>query len=251
VLDHWDVWKRVNLSFLNSESFRIVSSVEPCSVVSQASPGLKINYLKPDKEWRILQLCVKETAQLMGTRSASCLVTSTSPGYRFPGTSTSFYPSASWGAFPLYKVDITAGSITRVSRSTTASSLMNVMTTSMPASSVSSTSTSLAAPTTSSSSSSSSVHQNNHRLPFLTLLRVLRVWEQACRDRARVPAARHRVLVLNLPLSRQYQCLILSWHSECCCCRCLQDDILDLGRTALCGWHLLDIVGQLSWHDCH
>ena len=48
--------------------------------------------------------------------SASCLVTSTSPGHSFPGTSTSIYPSASGDAFPTYEVVITSQAATTVTQ---------------------------------------------------------------------------------------------------------------------------------------
>ena len=56
--------------------------------------------------------------------TATCLVTSTSPGYSFAGTSTSFYPSKSPDAFPTYLVDITAGSATGAAIIENASSVM-------------------------------------------------------------------------------------------------------------------------------
>ena len=61
--------------------------------------------------------------------TATCLVTSTSPGSSFPGVSTSFYPSQSPDAFPTYLVDITAGSVTGgVAASESASPVMTTAT---------------------------------------------------------------------------------------------------------------------------
>lgn len=57
--------------------------------------------------------------------TATCLVTSTSPGYKFPGTSTSFYPSELPDAFPTYLVDITAGSVTGAGASKSGSLTMS------------------------------------------------------------------------------------------------------------------------------
>jgi hypothetical protein len=69
--------------------------------------------------------------QLYSTTSASCHVTSTSPGYSFPGTSTSTYPVGSGFAFPLYPVVITAGEITGAFTSVAATQTTSVMPTSI------------------------------------------------------------------------------------------------------------------------
>ncbi|KAF6232031.1 hypothetical protein HO173_009868 [Letharia columbiana] len=58
--------------------------------------------------------------------TATCLVTSTSPGYSFAGTSTSFYPSESPDAFPTYLVEITAGSVNLATISATTSSMVDM-----------------------------------------------------------------------------------------------------------------------------
>ena len=60
----------------------------------------------------LLSITTVWDCQLYGTTSASCLLTSTSPGYSFPGTVTNTYPVATGFIFPLYPVAITAGAIT-------------------------------------------------------------------------------------------------------------------------------------------